>query len=72
MDSCLRWQHRTGGSGVTVLKYRNWTDDQEYICSVCRDAEPEPTEASVDIDTSYVNTMYVRVYVCVYIVYRIF
>ena len=39
-DSCLRWQHRTCGSGVTVLEYRNWTGDQEYICSVCRDAEP--------------------------------
>ena len=39
-DSCQSWQHRTCGSGVTVLEYRNWTDDQEYICSVCRDAEP--------------------------------
>jgi hypothetical protein len=38
-DSCLRWQHRTGGSGVTVLEYRNWTGDQEYICSVCRDVQ---------------------------------
>jgi hypothetical protein len=30
-DSCLRWQHRTCGSGVTVLEYRNWTGDQEYM-----------------------------------------
>jgi hypothetical protein len=43
-DSCQSWQHQTCGSGVTVLEYRNWTDDQEYICSVCRDAGPEPTE----------------------------
>jgi len=36
---------------VTILEYRHWTDDQEYICTVCRDAaEPEPTEASFNID----------------------
>jgi hypothetical protein len=55
-DSCLRWQHRTCGSGVTVLEYRNWTGDQEYICSVCRDAEPE---SSVDIEVRYI-------YECIY------
>jgi hypothetical protein len=49
----------TCGSGVTVLEYRNWTGDQEYICSVCRDAEPEPTEGSVDIDVRHI-------YECIY------
>ena len=60
-DSCQSWQHRTCGSGVTVLEYRNWTDDQEYIhvCSVCRDAEPEPTEGSVDIEVRHI-------YECIY------
>jgi hypothetical protein len=65
-DSCLRWQHRTCGSGVTVLEYRNWTGDQEYICSVCRDAEPEPTEGSFDIEVRHI-------YECIYenISYRV-
>jgi hypothetical protein len=58
-DSCQSWQHRTCGSGVTVLEYRNWTGDQEYICSVCRDAEPEPTEGSFDIEVRHI-------YECIY------